>query len=242
MAKGTFRFYEELNDYLPDWQKKVDIETEFIGKRCIKETIEDFGVPPSTVDLVLVNGKPVDFQYALKHGDRMSVYPVFEKLNIQNVSMLRKSPLRRVRFIVDVDLQDTARLTRMLGFDTVFNPTYRISDIIEVSRQEKRIVLTMRKELLKSKSATRVVQVSSGTTIDQVKGVMDDLDIKDRVKPFSRCLRCNTRLEDRQIKESLHRILPETKRIFEQYLLCRSCRKDDRQKNTWQLKVGIIRL
>lgn len=168
MAKGTFRFYEELNDYLPDWQKKVDIGTEFTGKRCIKETIEDFGVPPSTVDLVLVNGKPVDFQYTLNHGDRVSVCPVFEKLNIQNVSMLRKSPLRRVRFIADVDLQNMVQ--------------------------------------------------------------------------FSRCLRCNTRLEDRQIKAILHRISPETKRIFEKYLLCRSCRKDDRQKNTWQLKVDIIRL
>jgi hypothetical protein len=69
MAKGTFRFYEELNDHLPQHQKKVDVETEFFGKRCIKETIEDFGVPPSSVDMVLVNGMPAGFQYILKEAE-----------------------------------------------------------------------------------------------------------------------------------------------------------------------------
>jgi uncharacterized protein len=242
MAKGTFRFYEELNDYLPPHQKKVDVKAEFIGKRSIKEAIEDFGVPPSAVDLVLINGNPVDFRYILKDGDRVSVYPVFEKLNIQNVSMLRKSPLRKIQFIADVDLKDMVQLMRMLGFDTMFNSTHSVADIIEASKQENRVILTKRKELLKSRSVTHAVRVCPGTSIEQVRGVMDDLTINDRIKPFSRCLRCNTRLENRQTKEILHRISPETKRIFEKYLLCRLCRKDVRQKNAWQLKVDIIRL
>jgi len=242
MAKGTFRFYEELNDFLPQHLKKVDIETEFIGKRSIKETIENLGVPPSTVDLVLVNGQPVDFDYILKHGDRVSVYPVFEKLNIQNVSMLRKFPLRRVRFIAEVDLRDMVQWMRMLGFDTTFNANCSIPDIIEISGRENRIILTKQKELLKSESVTHAFQVCSGTATTQVNHVMDDLDIKDRIKPFSRCIRCNTRLENRQINEILDQISLETNRIFEKCLYCRSCRKDDRQNNTRQLKVDIIRL
>ena len=242
MAKGTFRFYEELNDLLPQHLKKVDIETEFVGKTSIKETIEDFGLSPSRVDLVLVNGSPVDFGYILKDGDRVSIYPVFEKLNIQNVSMLRNSPLRRVRFIAGVDLQDMVQLMRMLGFDMTFNATYSIPDIIEISRLENRIILTKQKELLKSDAVTHAVRVCPGAAVAQVKQVMDDLDIKDRIKPFSRCLRCNAPLKNRQTKEILDRISPKTKRIFEEYLLCRSCRKDDRQNKTWRLKVDIIRL
>ena len=242
MAKGTFRFYEELNDFLPQHLKKVDIETEFVGEKSIKKTIENFGVLPSRVDLVLVNGSPVDFWYILKDGDRVSVYPVFEKLNIQNVSMLRKTPLRRVRFIADVDLQDMVQLMRMLGFDMTFNATYSISDVIKISRLENRVILTKRKKLLKSKSVTHAVRVYPGAVVAQVKYVMDDLDIKDLIKPFSRCLRCNASLKNRQTKEMLDRISPKTKSIFEKYLVCRSCRKDDCQNNTWQLKVDIIRL
>jgi uncharacterized protein with PIN domain len=55
--------------------------------------------------------------------------------------------------------------------------------------------------------------------------VMDDMDVKDQIKPFSRCLRCNNALENRQTKEILARISHETKRIFKKYLLCKSCRK-----------------
>jgi uncharacterized protein len=225
MAKGTFRFYEELNDYLSQNQQKVDIEAEFVGERCIKETIEDFNVPPETVDLILVNGDPVDFRYILKDGDRVSVYPVFERLNIQNVSVLRTFPLRRIQFTADADLKDMAQLMRMLGFDTIYDPAYRMADIIEISRQENRIILTKRKELLRSESVTHAVRVCPGTPLDQVKNVMDDLDIKDRINAFSRCLRCNDVLGHRQTKEILDRISPETKHIFEKYILCRSCRK-----------------
>ena len=242
MAKGTFRFYEELNDYLPQHQKKVDIETEFIEKRYIKETIEGFGVPSSAVDMVLVNGTPVDFQYILKDGDRVSVYPVFERLNVQNVSLLRRFPLRQIRFIADVDLKNMVLLMRMLGFDVIFNPTYTIADIIDLSKIENRIILTNRKELFKSKSVTHLVLVHPGTDLEQVKNVMDELDIKDRIKPFSRCLRCNQRLENRQTKKILDQISPETKHIFKKYLHCRSCRKDESRKDTRHLTVDIIRL
>jgi uncharacterized protein with PIN domain/sulfur carrier protein ThiS len=242
MVKGIFRFYEELNDDLPQHQKKIDIETEFVGKRNIKETIEDFGVPSSSVDMVLVNGKPVDFQYILKDGDRVSVYPVFERLNIQSVSLLRKFPLRRIRFIADMDLSDLVVPMRMLGFDIIFRPSYNLFDIIEISRQEKRIILTKQKELFKSESVTHAVRIQAGTAMEQIKNVLDDLDIKDRIKPFSLCLRCNQRLENRQTKEILDRISPETKRIFEKYLLCRSCRKSDPQISACRCMVDMIHM
>jgi len=37
MPKGTFRFYEELNDFLPKHRRKTDFEAHFKGKRSIKE-------------------------------------------------------------------------------------------------------------------------------------------------------------------------------------------------------------
>ena len=39
--------------------------------------IEECGVPPTKVDLVLINGKSVDFNTLFHDGDRVSVYPVF---------------------------------------------------------------------------------------------------------------------------------------------------------------------
>ena len=61
MAKGTFRFYEELNNFLPKRRKKVDFEAEFNKRKSIEDIIEEFGVPSTNVDLILINGKSVDF-------------------------------------------------------------------------------------------------------------------------------------------------------------------------------------
>jgi uncharacterized protein len=218
MPTGTFRFYEELNNFLPDNRKKVDFEATFNGIKSIKKIIEEFGVPPTKVDLVLINGKSVDFNTIIKDGDRVSVYPVFESFNIQNVSLLRNFPLRRIQFIADIHMEKIVKPMRMLGFDIDFNGSYTTQDIIEKSIQEKRIILTTRKELLKSKSITHGMLIRPGTAVEQVKTIMDDLDINDRIKPFSRCLRCNDQLENRQTKQILDRILPETKRILEKYL------------------------
>ena len=45
--------------------------------------IEALGVPHTEIDLILINGRSVDFTYILQDGDRVSVYPVFESLNIE---------------------------------------------------------------------------------------------------------------------------------------------------------------
>jgi uncharacterized protein len=177
MPTGTFRFYEELNDFFPNNRKKVDFEAEFNGKKSIKEIIEEFGVPPVAVDLVLINGKSVDFKYKIKDGDRVSVYPVFERFNIQNVTGLRRVPLRRIQFIADIHMEKIVKPMRMLGFDVDFNGSYTTQDIIEKSIQEKRIILTTRKELKRSKSVTRCILIRPGTTRKQIKYVMEYLDV-----------------------------------------------------------------
>lgn len=186
MPKGKFRFYEELNDFLPEHRKKKDFEAEFSEKSSIENIIENFGVPPSKVDLVLINGKPVDFNYILQDGDRVSVYPVFELLNIQNVMLLRKVPLRRIQFIADLCLNNMVKPMRMLGFDVDFNPYYTTKEIIRISEKENRIILTTRKELVRSKSVTHGILMRPGTTIEQIKYVIEYLDVKDRIKPFSK--------------------------------------------------------
>lgn len=178
MAKATFRFYEELNDFLPKHRNKVDFEAEFNGRKSIKDIIEECGVPPTKVDLVLINGKSVDFNTIFQDGDRVSVYPVFERLNIQNVTQLRRVPLRRIQFIADIYMEKIVQPMRMLGFDIDFNPSYTQKDIIKISKKENRIILTTRKELKRSKSVTHCILMRPGTTIKQIKYVMKYLDVK----------------------------------------------------------------
>ena len=225
MPKATLRFYEELNDFLTRHRQKTDFEVESKGKRSIKDMIESLGVPHTEIDLILVNGKSVDFTYILQDGDRISVYPVFESLNIENVTRLRRIPLRETKFIADINLGHIVKYIRILGFDVYFDPLLSHRQIIEISKKESRIVLTKSKNLLKFKDITHGIFIRPGTTEEQVRGIIDFLDIKDIVKPFSRCLQCNRLLKSVRKESILDRIPPKTKVFCNEYSYCKSCDK-----------------
>ena len=225
MPKATFRFYEELNDFLPKHRRKTDFEATFKGKRSIKDMIEALGVPHTEIDLILVNGNSVDFNYILQDEDRVSVYPVFESLNITNVTRLRKIPLRRNKFIADINLGDIVKYMRILGLDLYYDPLLSTREIVEISKRENRIILTKSRKLLKFKEVSHGIFIRPGTTEEQIRRIIDYLDIKDNIKPFSRCLGCNTLLNIVPKEKILDRIPPKTKEFCDEYVHCTSCDK-----------------
>ena len=77
-----FRFYEELNEFLPSEKRKKFFAYTFNGTPSVKDAIEANGIPHAEVDLILVNSVSVGFSYNLRDGDRVSVYPVFETFDI----------------------------------------------------------------------------------------------------------------------------------------------------------------
>ncbi|MDZ7625542.1 MAG: hypothetical protein U5J96_14000 [Ignavibacteriaceae bacterium] len=89
MHKIQIRFYEELNDFLPEEKKKKRFTHQFIDRTSVKDLIESLGVPHTEVDLILVNGKSVNFKYLIDDGDDISVYPVFESFDITDVQHLK---------------------------------------------------------------------------------------------------------------------------------------------------------
>jgi len=173
--------------------------------------IEALGVPHTEIDLVLVNGKSVDFNCILQDGDQVSVYPVFESLNITNVTLLRKIPLRRNKFIADINLGDLVKYMRVLGFDLYYDPLLATREIIEISKREHRIILTKSRKLLKFKDVTHGIFIRPGKTTEQIKRIIDSLNIKDNIKPFSRCLLCNTLLQSVPKEKIFDKIPPKTK-------------------------------
>lgn len=225
MPHATFRFYEELNDFLPKHKRKTDFHTDFEGKRTIKDMIEALGMPYTEVDLILVNGESVDFTYILHDGDRISVYPIFESLNIENVTRLRNIPLRRTRFIADSNLGDIVKYMRALGFDVFSHPSLSTQKIIEISKKENRIILTRSRKLLKFKEVTHGIFIRPGRTEEQLRKIVDLLDIRKSTRPFSRCLRCNNLLKTVEKEAITARIPSKVKAFYDDCSYCTSCDK-----------------
>jgi len=92
-----FRFYEELNDHLPEKARKKELRFGFNGRTTVRTAITALGIPVGEVDLVLVNGRSVGLEHRLRNGDRVSVYPIFERFDISGVTKVREKPLIKLR-------------------------------------------------------------------------------------------------------------------------------------------------
>lgn len=223
MASVRFRFYEELNDFLPPAQRKVEFEHHFDRRASIKDMIESLGVPHPEVDLILVDGHSVGFSHIVRDGERISVYPVFERLDITPLVRLRPQPLRDPRFVVDSNLGRLARYLRLLGFDCLYRNDYRDAEVAEISRQQRRIVLTRDRRLLQQRVIEHGLFVRSTRPEQQVREVLQRLDLYRLVRPFTRCSHCNGLLVPVS-KESVDALLePRTRQYYEVFRQCPDC-------------------
>jgi len=223
MSQATFRFYAELNDFLPKNRRFSAFTAAFELPASVKHMIEALGVPHAEVDLILVNGEPVDFSYIVEDGDRISVYPVFESLDITPVARLRPEPLRSPRFVLDAHLGRLAVYLRMLGFDTLYRNNYDDLELAVVSSQENRILLTRDLGLLKRSLVSRGYYVRAQDPRQQAREVVRRFDLRRAFKPFSRCLRCNDLLEPVPEEDVAEQLLPGTQQHYHEFFRCRSC-------------------
>lgn len=221
----SFRFYDELNDFLPKEKRKKIFSYNFRYNQSVKDAIEALGIPHAEVDLILVKGNSVDFSYVLKNGDYVSVYPVFESLDISLVSRLRNAPLRQVKFILDVHLGKLCKYLRILGFDTYYRNDLEDSEIVSISVNENRIILTRDIGILKNGKVTHGYWVRSQNSRQQLWEVIHRFDLENILQPFYRCISCNGLIHPVE-KEKIEYLLREnTKRFFTDFYQCNDCGK-----------------
>lgn len=223
MNSCSIRFYAELNDFLPREKRQVTASLSFWGQPGVKDLIESLGVPHTEVDLVLVNGESVEFSRKVQDGDRISVYPVFESIDISPVTRVRPEPLREVRFVLDAHLGRLATYLRMLGFDALYESGFSDESLAEASARERRVLLTRDRELLKRKTITHGYFVRGTNPRAQLAEVLDRFDLYRHVRPFSRCLRCNLLLEAVQKEQVIERLPPKVCECFSEFWVCRGC-------------------
>jgi len=222
---AEFRFYEELNDFLPPGRRKRSLAYHFSGHPGIKDPIEVFGVPHTEVELIIVNGQSVGFDYQLQAGDRVAVYPVFESLDISPLLRLRAKALRHPRFVLDVNLGKLAKRMRLLGFDSLYRNDYSDAEVANIALDEQRIVLTRDRRLLYSKQISHGYWVRAVNVNCQVDEVLRRFDLYGSVQPFARCLVCNGVLTSVAKADILDRLEPKTRLYYQKFYRCNDCQK-----------------
>lgn len=191
MHQCEFRFYEELGDFIAPQLRKRSFVHRFDGTPSVKDRIQSLGVPHTEVDLILVDGEPVPFSHRLAGGERVAVYPMFERFELGEGNRLRPRPLREPRFVLDVHLGRLASYLRLLGFDTLYRNDYDDEELLAVSRAQHRILLTRDTGLLKRSALTHGAFLHATDPRRQLREVLDRFQLDARIAPFTRCARCN---------------------------------------------------
>ncbi len=237
MVTATFRFYDELNDFLPRARRGREFATPCAHAATVKHMIEALGVPHTEAALVLVNGEAGGFGRLLEEGDRVAVYPRFATLDVTALShlpQLRQASQRSQapqasqaapRFVADAHLGGLARLLRMAGFDTLYDNGYRDDEIVAIAAEEDRIVLTRDRELLKRRAVSQGRYLHAIKPELQLRELFGRLGLAPGAQPFSLCLHCNLALRAVDKALVLDGLPPSVRELHEEFTTCEACRR-----------------
>lgn len=137
------------------------------------------------IDLIVVNGRPVDFGYAVANDDRIAVYPRFRSFDVDEAVRVGPAGEAEPRFVCDVHLGRLAAYLRVAGFDTQYRNDYSDRELVAISAGEQRTLLTRDVGVLKHRSVMRGYFVRRTQPAQQLVEVLQAFDLVERAAPFT---------------------------------------------------------
>ena len=211
----------DLDFFLRSKAHRRSIERSLGEKTSVKDVIESCGVPHPEVDLILVNGQAVDFDYAITGDADVELYPVGTGIPQFKEQRLQTTTISR--FVADGHLGTLARNLRLLGFDTAYDPYAEDRQLLTVMKRENRALLTRDRRLLMHAVVEAGYCPRSQNADEQTVEVIRRFDLLSSLAPFTRCLRCNAPLRKVSKAEVIERLEPLTKIYYEQFRRCTGC-------------------
>ncbi len=191
----------------------------------IKDVVESLQVPHPEVGQLLVSGRQVGFSYQVRENDFIEVQPLLPPVDPCLPSLLRPKALTGLKFMVDVNVARLGALLRMAGIDTAYMPNLSDTNIAAVAEREGRILLSRDRGLLKRKIVIHGHLVRSQQPEEQLAEIIHLYGLKDLLRPFTRCMQCNSLLIPVDKSAILNRLEPLTRKYYKTFYLCPSCDK-----------------
>ncbi len=158
-------------------------------------------------------------------GDIVHIHPHEPPVDITRDSELKPGFKQGIKFLVDVNVGKLAKLLRMLGYDTAYHPEWKDKEIAEIACRENRVVLSKDKGLLKRGQILWGRLLRGKLPQEQFRETVSFFGLCKSENLFSRCLSCNTELVSVEKSQIIHLLEPKTKKYFEQFYRCPSCKK-----------------
>lgn len=139
-----------------------------------------------------------------------------------------------MKFVADHMLGSLAKWLRFLGFDTAYPNVLEDENLIKISKEENRIILTRDSELCQ-RTGVHALLIESDDINEQIKQVLRIFKLKiDNSNAMSRCSVCNTVLklvEKDVVKEKVPELVFNSHKEF---WICPLCNKYYWQGSHWK--------
>jgi uncharacterized protein with PIN domain len=130
-----------------------------------------------------------------------------------------------IRFELDHMVIKLGKYLRILGYDAEWNLQLRTHELIVKANREGRVFLTRNRSLEgRYPPAHQCVVLVQEDPAEQLRVIVSKLDLDSRGGLFSKCIRCNVRLENVPDKEEVRsRVHPNVLEQHEHFTLCPNC-------------------
>jgi uncharacterized protein len=219
------RLFAGLNFFLPKRFRQRLIQLPLNGNQSVKDVIESVGIPHTEFELVLVNSQIVDLSYQVKENDRISVYPFFYSLEHPGIDEFKSKRPKQFKFVLDVHLGKLNTMLRILGFDCYYRNDLDDDEIIDIACKEDRIILSRDLGIFKNGKVKWGYFPRSQDPKIQLKEIIDRYDLKNKIKPFSRCISCNGEIRIVEKDQIIDELQENTKRYYDEFYICLTCKK-----------------
>lgn len=178
MTRACIRVYAELNDFLPEELRRRAFTRQLPAGADVLRLLSDLHIPPATVDLVIAADEPVDLSHVIQEGERISLFPVFEALDIAPATRIRDEPLRDPRFIVSGEMKLLGDHLSALGFDVqIAEGLPGDPDAVTQAEEEGRILLSLSGREAGQAEMSRVLILVEQDPRMQLREVITRLDL-----------------------------------------------------------------
>ncbi|NEX60473.1 Mut7-C RNAse domain-containing protein [Noviherbaspirillum galbum] len=221
MVRASFRFFAELNDFLPPRERGQRVGHACPPDASVKHMIEALGVPHTEVQRILVNGAAAGFGHRLQDGDEVAIYPAAGAE--EGAVLLRPPQPDPPRFIADAHLGQLAKYLRMLGFDVLYRNDYDDAEVARIAAADNRIVLSRDRDLLIRKEILHGCYLHAVDTDAQIAEVVARYRLAASARALTRCLGCNGLLRKVEKDKVEHRVPAHSRSAHERFFECEAC-------------------
>lgn len=143
-----------------------------------------------------------------------------------------------MKFIVDNNVGKLTKWLRMMGYDTLFFDGRDDWEMVRTALAEGRVILTRDTQIMKRGVVTsgrlKAVLIQSDEPEQQIRQVVETLNLDCQSGLFTICLECNQPLKESSQQQVRDRVPPYVFQTQNQYVECPACHRIYWRGSHWQ--------